>query len=103
MRRALASLGSAFLLTLLLIPVAVPGSAAGKLASLQATIDTAAWLPPSPDPSGIAWWADEGRLIVADGEVEETMGGITHYQGVNMWETTTAGAVVHTSTTYPNF
>jgi hypothetical protein len=103
MRRALASLGSAFLLTLLLIPVAVPGSAAGKLASLQATIDTAAWLPPSPDPSGIAWWADKGRLIVADGEVEETMGGITHYQGVNMWETTTAGAVVHTSTTYPNF
>ena len=104
MRRALASLGSAFLLTLLLlIPVAAPASGTGKLASLQATIDTAAWLQPSPDPSGIAWWAAKGRLIVSDGEVEETVGGITHYQGVNMWETTTAGAVVHTSTTYPTF
>jgi len=103
LRRVLAALGSAFVLTLLFIPAATPGSAAGKLASLQATIDTAAWLPPSPDPSGIAWWADKGRLIVADGEVEETIGGITHYQGVNLWETTTAGTVVHTSTTYPAF
>lgn len=103
MRRALAFVLPSLVLSLILVPMAMPASATGKLASLQATIDTAAWLPPSPDPSGVVWWTPQNRFIVTDGEVEETMGGITHYDGANTWEVTNAGAVIRTSTTYPAF
>ena len=105
------------------LSAAVPAGAAapGKLGALRATIDTATWSPPSPDPSGLAWWGAKGRLIVVDGEVEERvcpdgspyLAGppencafattITHYQGANVWETTTAGTVVRSSTTVGAF
>lgn len=50
---------------------------------------TSAWSPPSPDPSGIAYHPASGRLIVVDGEVEET----SRFASRNVWETSLSGAV----------
>lgn len=52
-------------------------------ASLIQTIRTWQWSPASPDPSGLDYIPDLDRLVVADGEVEETTGAGFH--GVNVW------------------
>lgn len=46
-------------------------------------------MPPSPDPSGIAWDPVANRLIVVDSEVEE----MTIYQDVNVYELDLQGAL----------
>jgi uncharacterized protein YjiK len=67
------------------------------VASLAHTIDTAAFSPPSPDPSGLTYLPPpRNTLLMTDGEVEETVNGITHFQGVNVWEMTLGGNVVNT-------
>jgi len=53
--------------------------------------------PPSPDPSGITYLPNNNRLMVVDGEVEETVNGITHFQGANVWELTLGGSVIRTA------
>jgi hypothetical protein len=63
------------------------------------TIPTSLWSPPSPDPSGVTYRPDTGQLITSDAEVEETVQGFTHYQGVNVWTHTRTGAVESTYTT----
>jgi uncharacterized protein YjiK len=76
---------------------------------LVQTVDTSLWSPPSPDPSGIVYLPPSNTLLVADGEVEETvtitpsgqLTDVTLYAGVNMWHTTPAGAVVGKWTTLP--
>jgi len=60
------------------------------------TVDMAALTPPSPDPSGIAYLPD-GTLQISDGEVEEVVGGITHFQGANLWELDRDGTLVRTA------
>ena len=82
-----------------MIPAAFPAAAIGRIASLQSTVDTGSWSPPSPDPAGIAWWAAKGRLIVVDSEVEE----MALYAGANTFEASTDGTLVRTSTTFPAF
>jgi len=64
---------------------------------LVRTIDLAALFPPSPDPSGLAYLPLNDTLLMSDGEVEETVSGITHFQGVNLWEMTLDGNVVYTA------
>jgi len=69
-------------------------------AMLKNTIDTAAFsppgTPPSPDPSGLTYLpAPRNTLLMTDGEVEETVSGITHFEGVNVWEMTLTGDVVN--------
>ncbi len=62
----------------------VPASAAAVstvTARLLRTIATSGWSPSSPDPSGIAYDAANGRFIVSDGEVEE----MPLYKGFNLW------------------
>jgi len=51
-------------------------------------IDTTAanWDPFSPDPSGIAYAGSIGKLVVDDGEVEETNVNNYPYEGINVWE-----------------
>ncbi len=67
------------------------------VATLVNTIDTAAFSPPSPDPSGLTYLPPpRNTLLMTDGEVEETVNGITHFQGVNVWEMTLSGNVVNT-------
>jgi len=66
-------------------------------ASLVRTIDTAAFSQPSPDPSGLTYLEATDRIVMVDGEVEETVGGITHFEGANVWEMTRSGAVTRTA------
>jgi len=72
-------------------------AAADFNSSLVRTVNTAAFSPPSPDPSGLAYVPATQRLVISDAEVEETVSGITHFRGVNVWETTLAGHVVVTA------
>jgi len=76
---------------------AVAPAASSFSSSLVHTVDTAAWDKPSPDPSGLAYLSGKNRIMVTDGEVEETVGGITHFEGVNVWEMTFGGNVLRTA------
>jgi hypothetical protein len=100
--RRLVALSAAALLTYALFVPLAPGAAAtGPVGSLQATIDTSLWVPPSPDPMGVTWWGAKGRLLVVDSEVDEMP---AYYKGANVFEATTSGGVVGTSdtTSYSN-
>ena len=66
-------------------------------ASLVRTTDTAAYSPPSPDPSGLAYLVTPNTLLISDGEVEEVVDEITHFEGVNIWEVALDGSVVRTA------
>jgi DNA-binding beta-propeller fold protein YncE len=55
-------------------------------------IDTWAWSPPSPDPTGLAYSRGRGKLIVTDGEVEET----PLFRGANAFEARRSGALLRT-------
>ncbi|MGH3064810.1 MAG: cadherin domain-containing protein [Gaiellaceae bacterium] len=59
--------------------------------ALVNTVNMGALVPPSTDPSGITYVPATDRLLVSDGEVEETVNGITHFQGANVWELNRAG------------
>jgi hypothetical protein len=64
--------------------------------TLVRTINTAAWNPPSPDPSGITYLPDADRLLIVDGEVEEMP---VHFHGDNIFASTRAGVLSYTKTT----
>ena len=67
--------------------------------TLVRTTDMAAppFSPPSPDPSGIGYVSTSDRLIMSDGEVEEVVSGITHFQGANVWELNRDGSVIRSA------
>ena len=65
--------------------------------SLVRTTNMAAFSPPSPDPSGLTYLPNRNTLVMSDAEVEETVNGITHFQGVNVWELTLGGTVLRTA------
>ena len=65
--------------------------------TLVKTTDLSKVDPPSPDPSGLTYVPTSNTLLMSDGEVEETVNGITHFQGANVWELTLAGSVVRTA------
>ncbi|MCC9078967.1 hypothetical protein FKZ61_023005, partial [Litorilinea aerophila] len=65
--------------------------------SLVRAVDMAALSPPSPDPAGLTYVSASNTLLVSDSEVEETVSGITHFQGANLWELTLGGNVVRTA------
>jgi uncharacterized protein YjiK len=79
-----------------LTPLVEP-AAATFTASLVRTTNLAAISPPSPDPSGIAYLPTSNTLLIVDGEVEETVSTITHFQGANVWELTLLGNRVRTA------
>lgn len=66
-------------------------------ASLVQVIQTSAWKPASPDPSGVVYLPDAQRLEVADSEVDEKTGA--GYHGVNLWQAKSDGSVTDTGTT----
>ena len=71
----------------------LPGPVSGQgppQATLVAVIDTWAWSPPSPDPTGIAYSPARRKLIVTDAEVEET----SVFAGVNVFEARRSGSLV---------
>ena len=65
--------------------------------SLVRTTNMAAYPPPSPDPSGLTYVPSANKLVMTDGEVEETVNGITHFQGANVWEINLAGSVLRSA------
>jgi hypothetical protein len=77
-------------------PVLAPSLAAASdnVGHLVQTIRTSDWDPASPDPSGVAYIGDDGidRLVVSDGEVDETTGAGFH--NVNVWLTDRTGGNV---------
>jgi uncharacterized protein YjiK len=75
----------------------IEAAAANFSSSLIKTTNMAAISPPSPDPSGITYLPTSNTLVIVDGEVEETVNGITHFQGANVWELTLAGSKVRTA------
>jgi VCBS repeat-containing protein len=60
-------------------------------------VDLSKISPPSPDSSGLAYVSSSNHLVMDDGEVEETVGGTTHFEGTNVWEMTLSGSVVDTA------
>ncbi|HXF71530.1 MAG TPA: SdiA-regulated domain-containing protein [Actinomycetota bacterium] len=68
-------------------PVAGQGS---PQATVVAVIDTSAWSPPSPDPTGVAYSPARRKLIVADAEVEET----SLFAGANAFEARRSGSLL---------
>jgi uncharacterized protein YjiK len=61
------------------------------------TVNMGALNPPSPDPSGITYVPAGNKLVISDGEVEETVNGITHFEGANVWELTRSGSIIRTA------
>jgi len=65
--------------------------------TLVRTVDTSAFDPPSPDPSGVVYLPAADRLFIVDGEVDE----MPIFQGSNFFATTRAGSVVDTGVSQP--
>lgn len=58
------------------------------------TFDVSSFDPPSPDPSGVTYVFPDGPLVLVDSEVDETVTGITHFAGVNLWQLDIRGDVI---------
>jgi hypothetical protein len=71
-------------------PVSAQSFAATKVGQVVNVIDTSAWSPKAPDPTGLAFVGrgDATKLLVVDSEADETPAF-----GGNMWRTTRRGAV----------
>ena len=79
-------------------PVETPTFAQNTFSSsLVRTTNMAAYSTPSPDPSGLTYVPALNKLVMTDGEVEETVNGITHFHGANVWELNLAGGVQRTA------
>jgi len=82
------------IIELSLAPPPAMMSAPSFNAALIRTVDLATLSPPIPDPSGLTYLPTSDTLLVTDGEIEEIVAGITHFQGANSWELTLGGSVV---------
>ena len=77
-------------------PLAAPSSSVSTVvANLVQTIHTYLYSPPSPDPSGIAYYPLTNRLLITDSEVEE----MSIFAGSNVFEINTTGALLRTAVT----
>lgn len=87
------------LLGSLLTPLleASPAGAATIPATLVRTVRLSSLVPPSPDPSGIAWDPVANRLIVVDSEVEE----MAIYRDVNVYELDLQGTLTGSGNVTP--
>ncbi len=65
--------------------------------SVVRMVETSAFNPPSPDPSGVAYDPSADRLMIGDGEVDEM--GI--FQNANLFLTTRAGSLQSTGVSQP--
>ncbi len=110
--------GRVVLLVALVAALVAPAAGAGEANAIGArvaavpTIDTgtlvrttatSAWIPGSPDPSGVVWMPGPDRLVVVDSEVDEPTGaGVPDpvSNNVNIWFTQRDGTVTGTGTTW---
>jgi hypothetical protein len=82
-------------------PPALLVAAAAFETSLIKMTDLSTISPPNPDASGVAYVPSRNSLMVVDGEVEETISGITHFEGANVWELTRGGSFVRAANISP--
>jgi len=75
----------------------IAAAASTFTSSLVRTVNMAGWNIPSPDPSGLTYLPNSNKLMMSDGEVEETVNGITHFKGANVWEFSLSGRVSRTA------
>ena len=75
----------------------VAAAASNFTSTVAKVTDASLWSPPSPDPDGITYVPATQRLVISDSEVEETVQGITHFQGANVWETNLGGSVLRSA------
>ncbi|MDK3257090.1 hypothetical protein QOZ86_11335 [Blastococcus capsensis] len=83
------------------LPPAVASAAVGTVdATLVKTTWTggpdSTWAHPSPDPSGITYNSVTGKLIISDGEVEETNLSYHVYEGTNLFVAGLDGRLLET-------
>ena len=78
-------------------PIAAAAAASSFESSLVRTTNMAGFSPPSPDPDGLTYLPISNTLLASDSEVEETVHGLTHFAGANLWEMTLDGHVVRTA------
>jgi len=83
----------------LVAPMTLPSGTTLLPTTLVQIIDTSksAWNPSAPDASGIDYWPQRGRLLIADSEVEEMS---NYWAGKNVFDLTTSGNLVSTCTTF---
>ena len=75
--------------------VEISPRAATVQASLIRVVETSGFVPPSPDPSGIAYLPATDTLLISDSEVNE----MTLFDGANLFEITRLGQLTNTSNT----
>jgi hypothetical protein len=81
-----------------------PAVAQGAVGTVDATLvkttwtggPNSDWVHPSPDPSGITYNSVTGRLIISDGEVEETNLSYHVYMGTNLYVASLDGTLLET-------
>ena len=85
-------------LELSLQPQALPSGTTLLPSTLVRTFSTAkdVWNPSSPDPSGIDYMPQTGRLLIGDSEVDEMS---NYFTGKNVFSPTLSGALVSTCST----
>ena len=71
-------------------------------AALVNTVNMGGLSPPSTDPCGITYVPSSDRLLIPDCEVEETVNGITHFQGANVWELNRIGLALNRTANISN-
>ena len=70
---------------------------AASTSTLLNTVNLANLTPPSPDASGITYVAADDKLVISDGEVEETVNGVSHFVDSNVWELTRTGTKIRSA------
>ena len=70
--------------------------------TLVNTVNMGALVPPSTDPCGITHVPSTDRLVISDCEVEETVNGITHFQGASVWELNRIGRTLNRTANISN-
>ena len=88
------------LATLTAVAVAASSSAgwaAVVQGALENVVETSTWVPPSPDPSGIAYIPSSNSFILSDGEVDE----MPLYAGANLFRSSPDGELLGEGTTLP--
>lgn len=66
--------------------------------ALVQSVNSGAFTPPSPDPSGIAFLNNRNHLLLSDAEVDEMPALFTD---ANLFESSLTGALLGTGSTYP--
>lgn len=95
--KELMNLGSGSIYASLTSPLARTAITITVQVTLVNTIDMSLFMPPSTDPTGVAYLSSSGTLLVSDSEVEDW----PNFQGDNLFEVSLSGELLDTFSTIP--